>query len=251
NLPNTFEKNGETYDALRTSYLILTGQKATALTVASRQIGGVYNNRALIGQNGAETPFEPVPVATQKAALDLLSDHLFAPNAFAAGEELANRLQQVRRGFAHFGNNEDPGLHARALQIQQGVLNHVMHPAVLTRMTDARRYGGAYPVANFMADLTSAVFDADIGGDVNTYRQNLQIEYVNRLIRIAKNQGVPSFPTPTGPTAPVPFDSVARSAALASLMDVKDNVKGARRGNRETKAHRQHILFLIDKFEQE
>jgi len=50
-LPESFEKDGESYDALRTSYLVLTGQRAGALNVASRQIGGIYNNRALIGQD--------------------------------------------------------------------------------------------------------------------------------------------------------------------------------------------------------
>ena len=249
-LPDTFETSGETYDALRTSYLILTGQRATALTVASRQIGGVYNNRALIGQDGAATPFEPVPVETQKAALDLLAEELFAPDAFAAGEEVANRLQAVRRGFSSFGTNEDPSLHARALAVQQGVMAHILHPAVLTRMTDTRRYGGNYPVADYMTDLTDAVFKGDPDGDINTYRQNLQIAYINKLIGIAKGQGIPSQATPGGYTAPIGYDSVSQSAALASIMDVKQDLRRPR-GSRETRAHQEHVLFLIKKFEEE
>ena len=248
-LPESFEKSGQSYDALRTSYLILTGQRATAFNVASRFIGGVYNNRALIGQNGAGTPFEPVPVATQKAALRLLAEKLFAPDAFETGEDVANRLQAKRRGFEHGSTNEDPKLHSRALAVQRNVFNHILHPAVLTRMTDARRYGGNYPVATYMKDLTSAVFDRDPGGNVNTYRQNLQIEYVNRLINVAKGQGIPSRPTPGGGTAPVNYDSVARSAALSSLMGIKQSLRRPR-GNDETRAHHQHILFLIKKFEE-
>ena len=249
-LPETFEKTGETYDALRTSYLILTGQRAAALNVTSRQIGGVYNNRALIGQEGAQTPFEPVPVATQKAALNLLIDELFAPDAFANGEAVANRLQAVRRGFSSFGNNEDPSLHDRALGAQRAVLNHLLHPAVLTRMTDARRYGGNYPVANFLDDLTSAVFTGDSGGNINTYRQNLQIEYVNRLFSIANGQGVPPQPGPGGYSAPIGYDSVARSAAFASIAEVKDGIRNRPGGDRESRAHRDHVLFLIKKFEE-
>lgn len=248
-LPDSFEKNGDTYDALRTSYLILTGQRATALNITSRQIGGVYNNRALIGQDGAGTPFEPVPLATQKAALRLLADELFAPDAFETGEDIANRLQAKRRGFTHGAFNEDPKLHSRALGVQRNVFNHIMHPSVLTRMTDARRYGGNYPVATYLKDLTNAVFNGDPGGNVNTYRQNLQIEYVNRLLRVAKGQGVPSRPTPGGASAPVNYDSVARSAALSSLMSIKKNLIRPR-GNAETRAHQEHILFLIKKFEE-
>ena len=163
-LPDTFEENGETYDALRTSYLILTGQRASALTVTSRQIGGVYNNRALIGQHGAATPFEPISAQTQKAALSLLSDELFAPDAFEIGEQVADRLQMVRRGFSHSGTNEDPRLHERILGVQRAVFDHILHPAVLTRMTDARRYGGDYPVADYLVDLSSAVMGGDPKG---------------------------------------------------------------------------------------
>ncbi len=248
-LPDAFENEGETYDALRTSYLILTGQRAGALNVASRHIGGVYNNRALIGQDGAQTPFEPVPTKLQKAALSLLAEELFAPDAFEIGEEVSNRLQAVRRGFSSSGTNVDPRLHERALGSQRNVLNHIMHPAVLKRMTDARRYGGDYPVANYLVDLTDAVFSGDPKGNVNTYRQNLQIEYVNRLINVAKGQGVPGRTTPGGRSAGVGHDSVARSAALASIMDIKESLRRPV-GNRETRAHQQHVLFLIKKFEE-
>lgn len=248
-LPEKFEKSGESYDALRTSYLILTGQRATALNITSRQIGGVYNNRALIGQDGAQTPFQPVPVAEQKAALRLLAEALFAPDAFASGEAVANRLQAKRRGFNHFSTNEDPKLHNRALAAQRNVLNHILHPAVLTRLTDARRYGGEYSVAEFVDDLTSAIFTGDPRGRVNTYQQNLQIEYVNRLLSVAKGMGVPPRPTPFGGSGPIEYDSVARSAALASLMRIKQSLRRPS-GDAETRAHQEHILFLIRKFEE-
>ena len=248
-LSENFEKDGESYDALRTSYLILTGQRATALNVASRQIGGVYNNRALIGQNGATTPFQPVPVDTQKAALSLLAEELFAPDAFAVGEDVADRLQARRRGFSHSGNNEDPRLHDRALAAQKNVLNHILHPAVLSRMTDARRYGGAYPVATYISDLTDAVFAGDPESGVNTYRQNLQIEYLNRLLNVANGMGLPPRATPGGMTPPVSYDSVARSAALASIMSIKDIARRPS-GSAETRAHQQHLQFLIRKFEE-
>jgi len=247
-LEDSFEKKGETYDALRTSYYILTGQRADALTVASRQIGGVHNNRALIEQEGATTPFQPVPMATQKAALSLLSDELFAPDAFESGEAVADRLQAKRRGFAHYNRNEDPKLHNRALEMQRSILNHLLHPAVLTRMTDARRYGGDYPVANYLTDLTSAIFTGDSKGRINTYRQNLQIEYVNRLVNVANGRSRSTNSTGGSEKAPR-HDFVARSAAMANLLEIKQNTRRLR-GDIETEAHKKHILFLINKFEE-
>ena len=76
-------------------------------------------------------------------------------------------------------------------------------------MTDARRYGGDYPVATYMEDLTDAIFTGDSGSNINTYRQNLQIEYVNRLLAIAKGEGPAPQPTPGGYSAPISYDSVS------------------------------------------
>jgi len=232
-------EDGETYQSLLTSYFVLTGQRAGAANVASRQIGGVYNNRAAVGQPGAETPFVPVPRETQKAALKLLETHIFGPNAFSAEADIVNRLQAQRRLFDAFGVNEDPALHARAFQVQAGVLNQLLHPRVLTRMTDARRYGGEYPVAEYVSDLTSAIFDADIAGEPNTYRQNLQILYVERLIEAVVTDA---------------YDPVAQSAALQAINDIQAKVSPnmtnmfGLNATREARAHRAHLQTLIRAF---
>lgn len=239
-LPERFAVEGETYQGLYNSYLILTGQRFGAANVASRHVGGIYNNRAAVGQPGAETPFVPVPRELQERALAVVADGLFAPDAFAAEEAFADRLQRQRRMFDHFGTDEDPGLHARALGMQLAVLAHLTHENVLERMTDSRRYGGEYPVAEYMADLTAAIFDADIGGEVNTYRQNLQVAYLTRLIAIADGSAGA-------------FDPVARSAALASIDRVKGQVApgwfGIEAGSAEARAHRAHLRRLIADFE--
>jgi hypothetical protein len=157
-------------------------------------------------------------------------------------------LQVERRSFDSFGNNVDPKPHARALAIQRSLLDHMMHPSVLSRLTDARRYGGQYPVATYMAELTSAIFDADRAGPVNTYRQNLQLEYVNRLIAAASGAGGGAVPTPTGPYPLPTYDYVARSAALASIAKAKA-VAALPAADAETRAHRAHIRSLIEAFE--
>jgi hypothetical protein len=65
---------------------VLSGQRFGAANVASRHMGGIYNNRSVVGQPGAETPFVPVPRETQEQALDVLDAALFGPDAFAAEE---------------------------------------------------------------------------------------------------------------------------------------------------------------------
>lgn len=246
-LKTAFAEPGDAYQDLLIGYAILTSQAAQAAQVASRYIGGVYVQRADAGQDGATQPYTPVPRKRQELALDVLSDHVFAPTAFDAASDYAAFLQPQRRGWNFFTQTEDPKLHQRALAIQGLIMAHILHPSTLQRMTDSRIYAAAadeYPVAEFLADLTNAVFEADIKSEVNTYRQQLQIAYVQRLIAM-----VSGVPQPTWFGAIEGYDIVAQSAALASLQDIADMVRPGLFGhgvnNAETVAHREHILVLL------
>ncbi|MCP2669331.1 zinc-dependent metalloprotease [Maricaulaceae bacterium EIL42A08] len=238
-LPERFLREGESYQPLVTSYLIVSGQRFGAANVASRHVGGVYNNRAAVGQPGAQTPFIPVPREKQEQALEVIEAALFGPDAFAIEEEFADHMQRQRRGWNHGGTDEDPSLHARAFGQQRAVLAHLTHPNVLERMIDTARYGNEYPISDYMADLTSIVYEDDIRGNPNTYRQNLQVAYLQTLIGIVGDAA--SYPP------------VARSAALASINDVKGWLGPAWMpdlgGSREARAHRAHLRALINAFE--
>jgi hypothetical protein len=225
---------GDSYHELRTAYLILTGEYSSAASAVSRYVGGVHVDRSVAGQPGAQQPFTPVSAREQKRAMGTLSRHLFAPDAFEAPAELLPYLAMQRRGFSHFGQAEDPKVHERALNIQRNVLNHLLHPRVLTRMVDTRLYGNDYSVAEMMNDLTDAIFAADARGNVNTFRQNVQLEYVGRLATIATAQATP-------------YDNFARSAALQNLRRVERMLAGKGGGNAETSAHTAHVLFQIRK----
>ena len=233
-LVTKYREPGQSYQELRDAYLILTGQHAQAATVVSRYVGGVYVERGFIGQEGAETPYTPVAAADQQRAVQILADDLFAPDAFAASEELYRHLQPQRRGFGFFFNTEDPKIHARALAVQTYVLAHLLHPNVLERITDTRLYGNAYPLADYMDDLTDAVFAADARTNVNTFRQNLQLAYVTALTGVVGEDGDRAY------------DYVAQSAALRSLRQIQRTLRG-KGGNAETRAHTDHVRFLIDK----
>ncbi len=233
-LRQQYTRPGETYEDLRNAYLILTGEMATQMGVASRYIGGVYVDRAVAGQPGATQPYTPVPRAEQERAMRILTDRLFAPTAFDAPEGIYNYLAQQRRGFNFSGGPEDPKIHERALNAQRGVLAHLLHPNTLQRITDTRLYGNAYPLADVMEDLTDAVFAADMSGDVNTFRQNAQIEYATRLAAIVENEGDR-------------YDYLSQSQALAQLRRVETMLTAKRAGTAETRAHTAHVLFLIDR----
>jgi len=230
-LKDKFSKDGQSYQELRNAYLILTGDMAWQGRVASRYIGGVYVDRAVAGQDGATAPYRPVEKDKQKQAMKLLRDYIFAPDAFQADPELIQHLSIQRRGFFHFGGTEDPKVHSRAGSIQANILAHVMHPVTLRRITDSALYGNEYSVTEMMGDLTDAIFEDDSRGAVNSFRQQLQIFYVRGLIKMLDDDS---------------YDYIARSNAFSNLKEIgRDMARW--RGDAATRAHRDHVKFLIDK----
>jgi hypothetical protein len=67
---------------------------------------------------------------------------------------------------------------------------------------------------------------------VNTFRQNLQVEYVNRLIKMLDQKNN--------------YDYVSRSMALAEMKRI-DAMQATGGGDTLTKAHRDHLRTLIKK----
>jgi hypothetical protein len=119
--------------------------------------------------------------------------------------------------------------------IQERVLAHLLHPNVLERITDTRLYGNEYTLAEYMRDLTDAVFAADAQGNVNTFRQNLQVSYVESLGTVVGEEG------------DARYDNVAQSAAFQSLREIERMIGRKRGVNAETRAHTDHVLHLIEK----
>src|SRR5262249_7388769 len=145
-------------------------------------------DRSFVGQNSPNKPFTPVPVAYQKKAVEVLSKYVFAPNAYDADAPLFAYLQLQRRGFNFFGIPEDPKPQVAVLAIQKSVLAHVLSVNTLTRINTTSLYGNTYSVADVLNDFTKAIFAADLSGNVNLYRQDVQTEYVKDLAIIASSQ---------------------------------------------------------------
>ncbi len=232
-LLNKFQKQDQSYQELRNAYLVLTTQQARAANTISRYIGGVYVDRSFAGQQGAKQPFTPVPLYNQKRAMKTLSKYVFAPDAFKVPAELYGYLQMQRRGFDFYGKNEDPQVHDRVLTIQKTVLAHLLHPNVLERITDSELYGNTYSLSAMLTDLNKAIFAADRKGNINTFRQNLQIEYLKDLVEIMDSKSSK-------------YSHVTQTMAFYHLKTIREMVKSPD-GNTATKAHRARISYVIDK----
>ena len=227
-----FIKNDDTYQELRRAYYVLSGQQASAANIISRYIGGVYVNRAVAGQEGGKQPYTPVSYEDQKRAMNALKRYVFAPNAFDAPNDLYNYLAMQRRGFNFFSGTEDPKIHAQVLIYQKNVLNHILHYNTLQRITDSELYGNTYSLSTFMTDLNHAIFKADIYSSVNSFRQNLQLEYTNMLIDMITGKQRSRY------------TNNAKSMALYNLKAVRTMT--APSGNISSRAHKQHLRTLID-----
>jgi len=226
-----YSKTGKSYAELRTRYGSLLNQRRNMIAAVSRYIGGVYIDRSFPEQKSTTKPYTPTPVAVQKKAMATLAKYAFAPNVFDQDAQIFPYLQMQRRGFNQ-GRGEDYKVTANLSSLSTSAFDHILHPATLQRITNTSLYGNQYSVAEVMNDLVKNVFDADLSGNVNVYRQYLQTSFVK--------SGVQLLDMPT-------LDQVSKSAVYYTLKKLKTKLASASMGNEETKAHRAAMIFIIEK----
>jgi hypothetical protein len=233
-LKDKYSKPGKSYAELRSRFNILNNQRFNMASAVSRYIGGVYIDRSFAGQ-GTNKPLTPVPLATQKRAMEVLNKYVFAPDAFNGDEQVYAYLQLQRRGFNFFTQTEDPKITSGYTSLQNfSTLSHILHPATMQRITNSRLYGNQYSVAAVMSDLTKGIFNADITGKVNVYRQYLQTQYVKSTANILTSSPMAGY------------DEISKAAALYTLKKIKGMMATAVSPDEETRAHRANLVYLID-----
>ena len=84
-----------------------------------------------------------------------------------------------------------------------------------------------------MNDLVKQIFDADINGNVNVYRQYLQASFVKGAGQLVADNS--------------PLDNVSKAATYYTLKKLRTKLANAVSTNEETKAHRAALIFSIDK----
>lgn len=181
---------GKSWQEVSQAFASLTKEASSSLNAISRYVGGVYVERAVQGQAPGTVPFKPVEADKQRQALAALAKHAFAPDALAGPPELYAHLQLQRRGFDHRDEGEDPKLHERVFQIQRSLLDQLLHARTLQRIEDTTLYGNQLSLDEVMNTLTTAICTGDDPAKpVSIARQNLQLDYINRLLNIAHNGG--------------------------------------------------------------
>jgi predicted Zn-dependent protease len=226
-----YSKFGQSYAELRTRYGSLLNQRRSMIAAVSRYIGGVYIDRSFPEQKSATKPYTPTPLAVQKKAMATLAKYAFAPNVYDQDAQVFPYLQMQRRGFNQ-GRGEDYKVTASLNSLSTSAFDHILHPATLQRITNTSLYGNQYSVAEVMSDLVKNVFDADLSGNVNVYRQYLQTSFVKSGVQLLDNAAL---------------DQVSKSSLYYTLKKMKTKLAAATVGNEETKPHRSAMIFLIEK----
>ncbi len=234
-LRKKYTDKGSSYHALRDAFNILTREKSSSASTISRFIGGIYVDRSMVGQQEAGIPLNPVSYEVQKKAMTTLAKHVFSPEAMLVPDSLANYLQFQRRGFDFYKSTEDPKLHTQILYTHKSVLSHLLHPRVLQRIIDTQMYGNEYKIEEVFDDLTDAVFKADIRGNINSIRRNIQTEYVNRLIGIVGE----------GKEKGSNYDYISQATAFSQLKIISKMMSKGSGRDPGTKQHREFLHHKI------
>ncbi len=229
-LPGKLDGDATTWEEYRNALRVILRETDRSLATVSRYIGGVYVNRSRPAYKPKLKPYEPVPYETQKRAMEVLSTKAFSPSAFQINQELLNIVQTERRAWDLSGEYEDPQILKAILAIQDKLLDHILNPWVLYRISDTSLYGNEYNVHQIMEDLTLSIFEEDLREPISLMRQNLQTAYVRRLFTMLSEDY---------------YDDISTSAVYSSLREIQKMVKKSST-DKATKSHRELLLWIIE-----
>ncbi|MCB1225187.1 MAG: zinc-dependent metalloprotease [Verrucomicrobiales bacterium] len=201
--------DGQSWQEVVQDFVVLTSDISNALLAISRQVGGVHVERVYADQPQGQVPLRPVAREQQLAALQALIAHGFSAKAWETPPTVLAHLQRQRRGFDFRDDNEDPHLHDRIERIQRALLDHLLHPNTLKRLTDSAMYGDAPTVSEVLSVLSTGVLDGDPEPGPSSVRQALQALYVAWLLQLTQDA-----------RTPVP----AQSAALYQLLVLRQKL---------------------------
>lgn len=248
---------GDRYYRLRQATTALIAERYRSLLPITKTVGGMYVARDHKGPD-ARLPFQPVSVDEQEAAVDLLVEEAFAPDAFEFDPERLLKVAPDRH--AHWGASGgiqiDFPVHDYVDQVQSGLLGELLHPARLKRMMDNRTRveEEAYDPAALLNRLSNAIW-AEIAPDegpssIHSFRQNLQRTYTDRLIHLMLDTTTwitISFVAGADQLgAPEQVRSLAR-LELTELADALDRALERRPVDRATRAHLMETKERVDR----
>jgi hypothetical protein len=156
-------------------------QIGSAASNASRVIGGVRVRRH--ASPAQRDIYQPLPAASQRAALDTLINGLFQPDSIRLEPALLRRLAPDALAV----RSADPQLPllGRVHQLHDGVLNQLFSDRLAARLLETSMItqpGDHFSLAELQRRLRSAIWqELAIGNEITLPRRNLQRIHLTRL----------------------------------------------------------------------
>ncbi|NDJ25399.1 DUF5117 domain-containing protein [Nostoc sp. B(2019)] len=248
-LNKRYPMDGESYSDLSERFSTVLGNYFQQVYYTSKYIGGQSFYRVKASEMPSGTsgnrrlPFEPVPVAQQRQALETLQKYVFAEDALSFSPELLNKLAPSR--WRHWGSNPlvgrlDYPIHDSVLFMQSAVLRDLLSRDRLSRLKDIElktQPGEALTLPELFDTLQSGVWTEVLKPTnkplkIASLRRGLQREYLNILTAMVLRKEY------------VPED--ARTLAWYKLRQLDDELKQVNSNDEYTKAH---ILETRDRIE--
>lgn len=184
------------YSVLRRSVSFALRDMGRAATALTRQIGGVRTLRDHAGSG--RDPLTPVPVADQRAALDILATGFLSADSFRISPALQRKLaidyqertDAVFRGEAAAAT--DFSLASQVIELQRGVIGQLLSDGVAARLLDSESKApkDALRLSELYGRLDKAVWsELGTSSDIPVLRRELQREHVNRVANMLLRPG--------------------------------------------------------------
>jgi hypothetical protein len=182
---------GETYDALRRSFLAGFQQLNRGLTPATKYIGGIVQLRDRAGSG--RLPFQPIPAGQQREALKILSDGMFSVDSFKFKPEFLASLPHSRLDYfdqlvqgANVTNDPLVSPPQMVLAMQRGVLDQVMSDVTATRIVESQGMvkvsRDAFQLSELYDTLQATIWsELKTGREITPMRRNLQRDHMRRV----------------------------------------------------------------------
>ncbi|MFH1686637.1 MAG: zinc-dependent metalloprotease [bacterium] len=239
-----FDKPGNRYQKMLQSFQ--TGWRAyrELALIASKFIGGLQRYNHHIGDPGGKIPFETIPAATQRRAIAMLKDNLFAADAFDLPADLLNKLQPERFGdfnWSVYSRPVDYPLHQAVINIQMLALSRLYSPTILMRLVNnVERYADneePYTTYDLFTEVRRAIWSEIVAPEnVNSFRRQLQLAHLNLITRIYLSEA-----------GSYPVDARTLAANdLSILLKAAKNAVASGNLDQMTKAHFAEVTRQIE-----
>ncbi|MCW5316843.1 DUF5117 domain-containing protein [Nostoc sp. KVJ3] len=240
---------GDSYSDVSERFSTVLGNYFQQIYYTTKYIGGqsfyrIHPSEIPSGVKEHRLPFEPVPVAEQRQALETLQKYVFAEDAFNFSPELLNKLAPSR--WLHWGSSPQVGrldfpIHDLVLLMQGSVLRDLLSGDRLSRLKDIElktKPENALSLPELFDTLQSDIWTEVIkpkGKSVKiaSLRRGLQRQYLDILTAmVLRKESVPED---------------ARTLAWYKLKQLDEKLKEVNSNDEYTKAHLLETRDRIEK----